>query len=144
MFQEPKHNERSSALSTMKSPAGLECPKELWYTEPKQGLKGRPFFLYASINYPFSVLFHPTLPPAFDKRPILDNNTSQNLLHASFPFSLLFADRSPRLPFTLLLCRPLSQVESSDTDRSEAAVKEKDIAMRKNVYEKVAFILKSP
>jgi hypothetical protein len=43
-----------------------------------------------------------------------------------------------------LLCRPLSQVESSDTDRSEAAVKAKDIAMRKNVLEKVAFILKSP
>jgi hypothetical protein len=128
----------------MKSPAGLECPKELWYTEPQQGLKGRRFCLYASTNHPFSVLFHPILLRAFDKRPILDNNTSEHLLHAPFLFSLPFADRSPRLAFTLLLCRPLSQVESSDTDRSEAAVKAKDIAMRKNVLEKVAFILKSP
>jgi hypothetical protein len=128
----------------MKSPAGLECPKELWYSEPQQSLKGLPFSLYASTNHPFSVLFHPILPRAFDKRPILDNNTSENLLHASFPFPLLFADRSPRLPFTLLLCRSLSQVESSDTDSSEAAVKEKDIVMRKNVLKKVTSILKNP
>jgi hypothetical protein len=107
-------------------------------------LKGRPFFLYASTSHPFSVLFPPILPREFDKRPILDNNTSENLLHASFPFSLLFADRSLRLSFTLLLRLPLSQVELSDTDSSEAAVKAKDIAMRKNVLEKVAFILKSP